>query len=423
MGYYQKKQWLSSGSGQRRIERKSGSYYAYIPTRLATLTIQHDSDVIADIVSAEKALQLVETRENISKDIDGLSRFLLRAEAISSSFIEGLQLGAKRLMKAELNTIEPNTFKPDETASEIVGNILALRDATNLALGRQPLQLDDILKIHRVLLERTPQKEYAGKIRTMQNWIGGNSYNPFSAAHVPPPPEYVPELLEDLLAYCNRTDISPLQQAAMVHAQFETIHPFVDGNGRTGRALIPLILKRRDLLTAFVPPISLVLATHTKSYIEGLNSFRFEGEQPDAQSSELINDWLSFFSVACIRACNEVEQFSKTAYELRQRWKEHLGSVRKNSSLDLLLNKLIGMPVFTVNTAAQALERSFQATNDAIERLIKAGIVKPLNAAQRNRAFEVPEALDIFRQFERQLASPAGNTALEKPVRPVPYRN
>ncbi|MDR1183946.1 MAG: Fic family protein [Coriobacteriales bacterium] len=422
MGYYCEEYWVSDGTGQTRSERKSNVYQHFVPTKLSILEIQHDTDIVADIVRAEKALIEIDGQRENLHDIEGLSRFLLRAEAISSSYIEGLCMGSKRLMQAELNSAEPYTFKPDEAAAEIVGNIHALRSAFEIAQSSEQIRLDDITAIHNALLIKTPIAKYAGKLRTVQNWIGGNSYNPLNAVHIPPAPELVPELMEDLLNYCNREDISPVQQAAIAHAQFETIHPFVDGNGRTGRALIQLILRRHGLLKTFVPPISLILATFSKSYIAGLNSVRFEGDKPDKTAMETINEWLSFFAGSCVRACDEVKGFSEKAVALEQQWRDALGSVRKKSALDVLLGKLVGVPVFTVNSVAHTIKRSYQATNPAIERLVAVGIAKPLSSAQRNRAYEVPTALDAFRAFERQLASPAGNTRVQKPVRPVPLK-
>jgi Fic family protein len=228
--------------------------------------------------------------------------------------------------------------------------------------------------------------------------------------------------MNDLIAYCNRTDISPVQQAALAHAQFETIHPFVDGNGRTGRALIHLLLRRRGLANSFVPPISLILATFSTSYLTGLNSLRFEGEQPDNTTMEALNEWLSFFAGSCVRACDEIVGFAAKADELEQSWRRELGSVRGKSALDLLLGKLMGMPVFTITSAARVLGRSYQSVNPAVERLVEVGIARPLRVGKRNRAFEVPSALDAFRAFERKLASPAGDTKNARPVRPVPYR-
>jgi Fic family protein len=422
MGYYQEAFWLNEGQGASRAERRSGAFHYYVPTRLSLLHLRLETDVVSDIVRAEKALSEMNAFRGQLHDVDSLSRFLLRVEAVSSSYIEGLQMDSKRLMQAELNNSEPHTFKADPAAAEIIGNIQALRKVVDESLQAPSVTQDSIIAIHEALLANTPYRKYAGKVRGVQNWIGGNAYNPLNAAHVPPAPELLPELLTDLVDFCNRTDVSPVQQAAIAHAQFELIHPFVDGNGRAGRALIHLILRRRGLLETYVPPISLILATYGKNYIAGLKSLCFKGEQPDETGMDAINEWLSFFSGSCVRACDEIVGFAGKASELEARWRSQLSQVRRGSSLDLFLGKLVGMPVFTVNTASCALDRSFQSVNPAIERLVAAGIAKPLRSGKRFRAFEVPEALDAFRAFERKLASPAGDTRTAEPARPVPYR-
>jgi len=114
-------------------------------------------------------------------------------------------------------------------------------------------------------MEHSDQPDISGQVRTTQNWIGGNDFNPCQAAFVPPPPEYLAGLLEDLCLFINRDDLPGTVQAGIVHAQFETIHPFADGNGRTGRALIHVVLKRRGLARHLVPPISLALATRASA--------------------------------------------------------------------------------------------------------------------------------------------------------------
>jgi Fic family protein len=120
---------------------------------------------------------------------------------------------------------------------------------------------------------QSPHPHLAGRIRTVQNWIGGNDYNPCGADFVPPP-EHVGDLLDDLCAAVNDDVLPSLIQAALVHAQFETIHPFEDGNGRAGRALIHVVLKRRGVATHYVPPISALFANSRQRYIDGLTAFR-----------------------------------------------------------------------------------------------------------------------------------------------------
>lgn len=418
MGTYHEQFWMSEGQGQTRQERKSGSYQYYLPTPLSKLHISLEPDVVGDVARAELAIQKLNSESHALHSSEGIARLLLRAEAVSSSHIEGLSIGTKRLLQAEANLWGEN-YKQDDTATEIVGNIHAMQDALKAAEDAKLITTQSILDIHRTLCANTRIEKFGGVVRDRQNWVGGNSYNPLNAEYVPPATEYVAELLDDLALYCNDTIVSPVLQAAVVHAQFESIHPFVDGNGRTGRALIHLILRRRGLASNFVPPISLTLATHARSYVAGLTEFRSIDSEPIC-SQEGINEWISFFAGACVMACEEAAKFEKSAVLLQSEWRESLGKVRTNSTLDLLLEKLVGIPLFSVKTACAVTGRTPTAVMSAIERCLDAGIVTQTKAQKRNRSFEVSSMINEFNIFERRLASPTGDTKTAKPARVVP---
>jgi Fic family protein len=228
--------------------------------------------------------------------------------------------------------------------------------------------------------------------------------------------------MEDLCDFCNRDDLPAVAQAAIAHAQFETIHPFVDGNGRTGRVLIHVILRRRGLAPKVVPPISLVLATWSADYVTGLMRTRYHGDPDGDEAVEAANAWTSFFAGACQRAVADAEAYERRVLELRETWRERLGRVRKSSALDLLLDALPGAPMITVQGAAALIGRSVQAVNEAIPRLVEAGVLKQTTVGRRNRAFEATELIDSFTALERQLASPDGDTRTSPPMRRVPYR-
>jgi Fic family protein len=260
-------------------------------------------------------------------------------------------------------------------------------------------------------------------VRTVQNWIGGSSYNPCSAAFVPPPPETLDALLDDLLAYVNGDDHPALVQAAIAHAQFETIHPFADGNGRTGRALIHVILRRRGLAPRFVPPISLVLATWASDCIDGLTAYRHVGAPESPERSTGAGTWLRTFATAAHRSCNDAEAYAAKIDTLDARWREQLGRVRANSAVELILDLLPGVPVITVDTAARLIGRSEMRTGEAVNRLEAAGVLRQRNVGrQRYRVFEAADVVDLFTGLERALASPTGDTATAPPTRRVPRR-
>jgi Fic family protein len=256
-----RRHWVSdTGTGLARRDRLSCDYEAYLPDTLSNRSIALSSQTAADVADAERAIAVLDTEAATLADTEALARILLRAESVASSRIEGLEVGARRLLRAEA-AIELGAQTSDVTATEVLGNIDAMATAIKRINPGEPITLDLLLDFHRRLLAGTRLDPHAGAIREEQNWIGGSSYNPCSAAFVPPPPEYVPDLLDDLCRFCNSDDIPAVAQAAIAHAQFETIHPFVDGNGRTGRALIHLVLRRRRLATRVLPPVSLVLAT------------------------------------------------------------------------------------------------------------------------------------------------------------------
>lgn len=416
MGTLHEEFWMSEGVGRTRRERQSGAYRYYLPTKLGEMPIALEPDVVGDVTRAEHAIASLNERAIALRSTEGIARLLLRAEAVSSSFIEGLTIGTRRLLRAEMNFGGQN----DESAAEVVGNIHAMQDALAAAQADETITTETILAIHRTLCAGTRIERFGGVVRDRQNWVGGNSYNPLTAEYVPPAPHHVRDLLDDLAAYCNDQVVSPVVQAALVHAQFESVHPFIDGNGRTGRALIHLVLRRRGLAPRLVPPVSLVLATHAKSYVQGLTGFRYLDSASGVSVRDGINEWVSFFAGACLAACEEAERFEQSADALLIRWRERLGSVRKSSSLDLMLEELVGMPVFTVKSVAETTGRATSAATAAVERCVEAGIAKPLNSQKRNRAFEVPEVVNEFNMFERRLASPVGDTSAEKPVRAVP---
>ena len=295
--------------------------------------------------------------------------------------------------------------------------------AVELGSTNDAITLDDLLRIHRILMERSATPVIGGVVRTMQNWIGGSSYNPCSAAFVPPPPDTLDELLEDLIEYVNGDGHPALVQAAIAHAQFETIHPFADGNGRTGRALIHVILRRRGLAPRFVPPISLVLATWASDYIAGLTAYRHVGASDSPERSTGAGTWLRTFATAAHRSCADAESYAGKIEALDARWREQLGRVRAKSAVELLLDLLPGVPVITVDSAARLIGRSEMRTGEAINRLENVGVLRQRNVArQRYRVFEAADVVDLFTGLERALASPTGNTAAAPPTRRVPHR-
>ena len=418
-----KRRWQSDlgGSGLPRRDRVPCDYEAYVPDPLIGRKIVLDGDVAADVADAEAAIVRLNAEAQALVDTEALARIFLRVEAVASSRIEGLEVGARRLLHAEVIR-GLKEASSDVTATEVLGNIDSMVYGVDAVEPGGPITVDVLLEVHRRLLTGTRLEECGGRFREEQNWIGGSSYNPCSAAFVPPPHEYVEELMADLCAFSSTDDLPAVAQAAIAHAQFETIHPFVDGNGRTGRALIHLILRRRGLAVRVLPPVSLVLATWAQSYIDGLTQFRFVGLPTSPKAVEGINTWVGRFAGACTRSVADATTFEERAAALEEQWRERLGTIRANSGTDVLLRVLSGAPILTVDSAAALIGRTFKPAADAIERLVDAGILRQVTIGRRNRAFEAPEVIAAFTDLERQLASPEADTRTSKPVRSVPRR-
>lgn len=418
-----KRRWKSDlgGLGLPRRMVSSCDYEAYIPDPLIGRSFMFEGDAAADIADAEAAISRMNVEATALVDTEALARILLRAEAVASSRIEGLEVGARRLLRAEAAR-SLRVFSSDVTAMEVLGNIDAMVYGVGHVGAGDEITVDLLLEIHRRLLAGTELDRYAGRVREVQNWIGGNDYSPCSAAYVPPPPEHVPDLLVDLCDFCNTEELPAVAQAAIAHAQFETIHPFADGNGRTGRALIHLVLRRRGLAPSVLPPVSLVLATWARTYIDGLTRYRYIGAPTSHKATEGVNAWVASFAGACTRCAGDATSFQERAAELEAQWRERLGKVRASSATDVLLRSLPGAPILTIQSAEALIDRTFKPTHTAIERLVEAGILKPIEINRRSRAYEAPEIIDAFTALERQLASPTGDTRASAPVRRVPYR-
>ncbi len=418
-----KRHWTSgiADAGLPRRERRSCDYHAYVPDRLLGRAFVLAGDVAADIADAEAAIARLNSEAMALADTEALARILLRAESVASSRIEGLEIGARRLLRAEAVRLMREQTS-DVTAIEVLGNIDAMRHGLDRVGRGDGITVELLLELHCRLLAGTRLARHGGRFRDAQNWIGGSDYNPCSADFVPPPPELVEQLMADVVTFSNGDDLPAVVQAALAHAQFETIHPFVDGNGRAGRAIIHLILRRRGLADRVLAPVSLVLATLARDYVGGLTATRYVGPADSNEAMAGANRWIATFASACTRAVHDAAGFESRVAELEREWRARLGRVRANSATDLLLRRVPGAPVLTAESAAALIGRTFKPANDAIQRLVQAGVLQQITIGRRNRAYEAPEIIDAFTDLERQLASPTGDTRTSPPSRPAPRR-
>jgi Fic family protein len=408
--------------GPRRA-RAGGTYRAYVPAPLSDRTFPLDARVAADVSDAEHAMAALDaaaTRDHGPHRLEVLARLLLRAEAVGSSRIEGLVISPRKLALADFDP----ALDPSGRALEIVGNLRALREALDLATQPGPITAQTLCAIHARLLAETRDAHLGGLVRTEQNWIGGHS--PVDAEFVPPPPELLPDLLDDLCAYVSGDDHPPLVQAALAHAQFETLHPFADGNGRTGRALLQLVLRRRGLCRRFVPPISLVLATWSKRYVDALMGTRVAAPTGSEEENAGRNQWIELAAQAARVACDEAHACEARVDALVASWREliaaRIGSPRADAAMWVLLDLLPAAPLVTVRSAVELTGRSERAIDGAVAQLVEAGVLKQVGGKVRYRLFEAAGVFELVTETERALASPERSTRQSPPVRPVPAR-
>lgn len=367
--------------------RRACTYRPFHPVGLAAIP-PIDPRVAGTLADAEAAIR--DLNASAHPALQPLARLLLRTESIASSKVEGLQVDVRALARAEARADLGQ--EPGPETAEILANVDAMQLAIDAGTAA-PLTVQSLVDIQQALMARAPNAaRVAGKLRDTQNWIGGNDYNPCGADFVPPPPEEIAGLLDDLVGFCGEEDLPALAQAAFAHAQFETIHPFEDGNGRTGRALVQIILRRRGVAPAYVPPVSVALASSRDTYIAGLTAFRESRE----------DEWLETFAVAAARAALVARAYLDRVVALQDEWRTRTRRVvtRSDAAAWRLIDELPAYPIVSGPVAAARLQRSRPQATQAIEQLVAAGVLVPLGEGRRNRLYEAVGLLDLIAGLE-----------------------
>jgi Fic family protein len=385
-GHYVEMRWAPDFDRPGGRRPSAGDYEAFVPDSVGNY---EPSLTSATSTLAERAGIAV---RDLNQDpaglvpLEGLGRQLMRSEALASSQIEGLNISRRKLAEADLPGRDGH-YK----AQEILGNIRALELATRIGGEADEVDVDAITAIHRAMAIVPPLDRIAGELREEPSWIGGRS--PLDAEFVGPPWEEVRPLLEDLCDFMNRDDISPVAQAAIAHAQFETIHPFGDGNGRVGRCLIQVIFRRRGLAPRYIPPVSIVLGANKDAYIAGLESFR-EGE---------VDGWVLQFSRAVESAAEQARSFSEEVTELQTKWRGELGKVRSDAAVLPLIELLPKFPVITAAVAEKEIGRSRPVAIEALGRLEAIGALTRHRSQKFGDSWEAKELFSLLEEFERRV--------------------
>jgi Fic family protein len=426
VGSWITRQWAASFDAPSRSGQRGGTYRAYLPDDLVTRPVVLSAGLAVRAAEVEADVRALSTAPE-TRALEGLARFLLRSEAIASSRIEGMQVAPQQLALAELAQSEQLTTTGfTRNAQLVANNITTLRRAANELASAPSITVTGIDELHQALL---PDERHHGQ-RTVQNWIGGSDWHPLDAQFVPPPPEHVGALMDDLVQYANGATHAALIQAALVHAQFETIHPYTDGNGRVGRALIHTVLTRRGLTPSAVLPLSLVLLTRSDAYLDGLTAYRHNAPVSSDASRSGLETWLWTFLEAADLAAAQVVRFTSEIAELRARWREQLAARRSaqgvrqvpraDSAVARLIELLPETPLLTARTVQRILAVSFPAGRTALEELADAKVVTRKNVDRGTTGYFASDVFELLTIAERRLASTRWDTRQSPPSRPVP---
>ncbi|MFI8565557.1 Fic family protein [Rhodococcus sp. NPDC078407] len=366
--------WQPSRRQGSRADRTLDHIDVSIPPMISRT--QCDLSGSVALAHEEAIIAVVRLESGFGKHLAPLSDFLLRSESVASSKIEHIDAGWRAFGKAFAGG-KSNAEAQSQLAA--VHALAAMVDAASVG----PITGDNITTAHRLLM--APDfytARNSGTVRDVQNWIGGSDYTPIDALYVPPPPEIVPELMADLLAFANRTDVPILVQAAIAHAQFESIHPFTDGNGRIGRALISAILRRRGLTERVTVPLASVMLANTDRYFDRLTAYR----AGDA------DEFVEYVAHAATVSSYAAQDSAQALAELPEYWRA-IARPRANSADAAIIDALLDTPILNADTASRITGTTDASTYRALARLTEAGLLEVLTASKRNQIWAATAVL------------------------------
>lgn len=374
---YEERSWVGLLDVPRRWQSTfTGPYRAAVVPKIAGCAPRVSTSVAA--VADEASAELARFDAEMGRDIAPFAAILLRSESAASSRIENLTASAQSVALAELGD------SSRRNATQIVANTEAMSAAIELA---DRFDGGAILTMHAALM-RSSGVETVGRWRTQQVWIGSTNYGPHTATFVPPHHTQIEPAIDDLVRFVQRDDLAVLTQAAVAHAQFETIHPFTDGNGRTGRAIVHSLLRAKRLTRQVTVPVSAGLLTATEQYFDALTAYRIGEVEPIVER----------FAEAAIRAVVNGRRLVADLRYVRAAWADSI-TARPQAVVWRALDVALRHPVLDVGVLQRDLEVSAMGAEAAIENLVAVGALRQISDGRRNRRFaatEVLVALDSF---------------------------
>lgn len=362
---------------------KWGSYLTFMPHILPP-TIIFSSELILALSKADIKLGKLSGVGLLLPNPNLLILPYLKKEAVMSSRIEGTRISLSELFLTEAKGNEADV--PD--ALGVMNYVKAVNYGLE-KIEREPITLELIKEMHKILLKGVRgENKLSGEFRKVQNWIGPPNSKPQEAQFVPPPPEEVPRLIQELITYLNTDDRLPLLiKCSLMHYQFETIHPFCDGNGRIGRSLITLYLCKKKLIIRPLLYLSEYFEAHRREYTTLLLNTNKEGK---------FEEWIKFFlngiETQSEDALQRVTQMQKLREEYRKKAQESLNTL----AITKLIDNLFMNPFITITATESLLKVTYPTAKRLIENLVKLGILKPSSDVQRNKIFVAHEILSII---------------------------
>lgn len=389
-----KSHYTTSSRAGRYVTQANG-YRAFIPAPLPPNPhVQFTEELHVLLSQADRALGRLDGSIQTLPNPDLFVLMYIRKEAVLSSQIEGTQSSLQDLLAAEAKLFSPNHPRD---VDEVVNYVSAM----NLGLERLkelPISTRLIREIHAELLQGVRGSRFSpGELRTSQNWIGPAGCTLNEAAFVPPPHHEVPQKLAELETFLHTdTKLPLLIKIGMVHAQFETIHPFLDGNGRVGRLLITFLLCERKVLQKPVLYLSWFFKRHRQQYYEELQSVRDRG---------MWEQWLVFFLRGIVEVSGQATDTARQILTLRE---EHRHIVTENfgraaSNGHRVLEHLYKQPIISVSNVQGLIGTTYAAANGLVARLVESGILREYTGQSRNRRFMYQSYVDLFHDNKSEM--------------------
>lgn len=371
--------WKTNLSGEM-------AYQSFVPSPLPpTPPIEISEDILEQLIKANSQLAILESVATRIPDVDLFVSMYVRKEALMSSQIEGTQATLEDVLDP---LIEDNT---NRNVADVVNYIKATEYAIR-RLHELPLCNRLLKETHAILMEGVRgQEKNPVEFRCSQNWIGGKGSTLRNAKYIPPSPDDMTEAMSDLEKYINADDrLDGLIRAALIHYQFETIHPFLDGNGRIGRLLITLFLMEKKILTTPALYISYFLKKNRVEYYDRMTEVRSKGN---------YEQWVKFFLQALAESAKDAIAAIDELTALHDKNVDLVaGMGRASKNAMLVFRYLEANPIIEIGKTAEALGITFGTASNVVERLSSAGILEQTTTGRRNRTFAYKDYLAILRK-------------------------